>query len=145
MAITGFSLAERFSRWQVLANNLKETPTATAALSDELSQLDTLLAEARALQDRQAEFRSRFREITRQLVEIAQRGDNVRSRMGAILQGKLGVHQRRAGALRVPPAAGAAPAPEAAEAARERRRDAARGGRGGEAGRPHVVRPPGVD
>jgi hypothetical protein len=90
MAVTGFSLSERFSRWQVLANNLKESQRAAPAISEELTEIDALLAEARTLQDRQAQFRSQAQEITKRLRVIAAQGDRIRSRMGAILQGKLG-------------------------------------------------------
>jgi hypothetical protein len=90
MATIGQSLAERFSRWQVLANNLKDSARATPAVAEELAEMDSLLTEARGLQDRQAQIRGQSREITKQLVDIARRGDKVRRRLGAILQGKLG-------------------------------------------------------
>lgn len=89
MAI-GQSLAERINRWQTVANNLKETARATPAVAEELAEMETLLAEARGLQDRQAQVRGQSRELTKQLTVIAERGDKIRGRLGAILQGKLG-------------------------------------------------------
>ena len=89
MAITGFSMSERFTRWQLLANNLKEAGV-TNLVDDELVQLDSLLVEARGLLERQEQARAQARAIRKQLVDIAQRGDSVRSRMGAVLQGKIG-------------------------------------------------------
>ncbi len=90
MATIGRSLSERFGRWQVLAGNLRESPAAGAILDDELAEIESLLAEARDLQDQQARLRSRSQEITRRLNAIAGRGDAVRRRMGAVLRGKLG-------------------------------------------------------
>ena len=89
MAVTGFSLSERFSRWQVLVNNLKEVGS-NPHVADELAELEALLGEARPLQDKQEHFRAQAREVTKQLEAIAARGDNLRGRMGAVLQGKLG-------------------------------------------------------
>jgi len=90
MAITGRSFAERVNRWQVLVHNLKESRAAGSDLDDELAAIGDLLAEARALQDRQAQLRSESQGITKRLGEIVGRGDRIRSRMGAVLQGKLG-------------------------------------------------------
>lgn len=89
MAVTGHSLSERFSRWQVLASNLKEVG-ANPHVAEELAELDGLLAQARVLQNQQEHFRAQAREATAQLEAIAGQGDKVRGRMGAILQGKLG-------------------------------------------------------
>jgi hypothetical protein len=89
MAVTGHSFSERFSRWQVLASNLKEVG-ANPHVAEELAELDGLLARARVLQNQQEHFRAQAREATTQLEAIAGQGDKVRGRMGAILQGKLG-------------------------------------------------------
>jgi len=126
MAITGRSFAERVNRWQVLVHNLKESRAAGSDLDDELAAIGDLLAEARELQDRQAQLRSESQAITKRLGEIVGRGDRIRSRMGAVLQGKLGFASkelvrygfhplkpppRRRAAVQGSPAA-AAPAPE---------------------------------
>jgi hypothetical protein len=91
MAVTGNSFSERFSRWQVLVNNLKESQRPTTPnVAEQLAELDALLAEARAHQDRQAQFRAQSQDITKKLLEIARRGDRVRSRLGAFLQNEIG-------------------------------------------------------
>lgn len=90
MAINGRSFAERFSRWQVLAHNFKEAPVGGEALSEELAEIDTLLARARTLQDRQAQLRAESQRITKELGEVARQGDRIRSRVGSVLAGKLG-------------------------------------------------------
>lgn len=89
MAVTGNSLSERFSRWQVLASNLREVGVQPH-VAEELAELDGLLAQARVLQNQQEHFRAQAREATAQLEAIAGQGDKVRGRMGALLQGKLG-------------------------------------------------------
>ena len=91
MAVKGFSLPDRFSRWQVLVNNLKESEQPTTPnVAEKLAELTALLAEARGLQDRQAQFRAQSQDITKQLYDIAGRGDRVRARLGAFLQSELG-------------------------------------------------------
>jgi hypothetical protein len=90
MAIKGNSLPARFNRWQVLVSNIKENQRSSPAILEKLAELEALLAEARALQDRQAQFRGQSQEITKQLIVIAGRGDRVRSRLGALLNGEIG-------------------------------------------------------
>ncbi len=89
MAITGHSLSERFSRWQVLVNNLKES-AVLPHVTEEIAQLEALLAEARGLQDRYESFRTQAREVRAELLRVGRSGDAVRGRLGANLHGKLG-------------------------------------------------------
>jgi len=89
MAITGQSRSERFSRWQLLVNNLKES-AALPHVTEEIAQLEALLAEARALQNRYEHFRTQAREVQVELTRLGRTGDAVRGRLGANLRGKLG-------------------------------------------------------
>ena len=89
MAARGQSLAERFSRWQVLVSNLRDAE-GFAHIGEELATLDRLLGEARALENRKDDLRSQVRGINAQLRAIASNGDGVRSRVGNNLLGKLG-------------------------------------------------------
>jgi hypothetical protein len=89
MAARGQSLAERFSRWQVLVNNLRDAE-GFAHVGEELATLDRLLGEARALENRKDELRSQVRAINAQLLALARNGDGVRSRVGSNLHGKFG-------------------------------------------------------
>ncbi len=89
MAARGRSLSERFARWQVLVNNLKEA-NLIPHVAEEIAQLEAMLAEARAFQDRQDHFRAQSQELTTKLTDLARRGDDLRSRLGANLQGKVG-------------------------------------------------------
>jgi hypothetical protein len=82
-------LNDRFTRWQVLVNNLKESGLIPH-VSEELTELEALLAEARGHQDRQEHYRSQSRQVTAVLRKLATKGDDLRSRIGANLQGKVG-------------------------------------------------------
>jgi hypothetical protein len=89
MAIKGQSRSERFTRWQLLVNNLKES-AALPHVSEEIAQLEGMLTQARALQDRYAHFRTQAREVLAQLDRLGRAGDKVRALLGANLRGKLG-------------------------------------------------------
>lgn len=90
MAATGKSLPDRISRWEVLISNLKPTSTEMPHVAADLDELEQLLGEARTLFSRQEDQRAEARETSRQLRELASRGDSIRSRVGANLQGRHG-------------------------------------------------------
>jgi hypothetical protein len=89
MAARGQSFAERFSRWQVLVNNLKDTEGFTH-VSEELANLERLLGEVRTLENQKDDLRSQVRGINARLRSLARDGDGLRSRLGANIQGKFG-------------------------------------------------------
>ena len=89
MAARGQSLAERFARWQVLVNNLKDTE-GFAHITEELANLEQLLTEARTLENRKDDLRSQVRVINARLRVLSRDGDTLRSRVGSNLQGKFG-------------------------------------------------------
>ncbi len=90
MPVLGHSLSERISRWQVLISNLKEEPSGLAHVAEELAQLEVLLPQARALQDRYEHFRAQARQINAELAQLVSQGDGIRGRIGASLHGKFG-------------------------------------------------------
>ncbi len=90
MAFTGNSLSERMSRWQVLVSNLKEEQAALPHVTEDLVQLEALLPEVRALQDRYEASRAQAREANAELVRLAREGDRIRGRLGATLRGRFG-------------------------------------------------------
>ena len=90
MAFTGHSLSERMSRWQVLIGNLKEEQEALPHVTEDLTQLEALLPEVRALQDRYEAARAQAREANAELVRLAKEGDRIRGRLGATLRGRFG-------------------------------------------------------
>lgn len=89
MAINGNSRSEKLTRWQLLVNNLKES-AALPTLAAEIAELEDLLTEGRALQDRYEDLRTQAREVRAQLTQLGRRGDRVRGRLGAHLRGTFG-------------------------------------------------------
>ncbi len=89
MAIKGNSLSEKFSRWQVLVNNLKES-VALPNLDHAIAELEGMLSQARALQDRYEDLRTQAREVRAALAQLGRRGDKARGRLGAHLRGTFG-------------------------------------------------------
>jgi hypothetical protein len=89
MAAKGRSLAERFARWQVLVNNLKDSE-GFAHVTEELADLERLLGEVRTLENQKDDLRSQVRGINARLRSLAREGDGLRSRLGANIHGKFG-------------------------------------------------------
>ena len=89
MAAKGNSFAERFARWQVMADNLREVEGLDHVAADH-QLLQERLAEARVLEGRVEELRSQFRAVTARMRKLATEGDTVRGRIGANLQGRYG-------------------------------------------------------
>jgi hypothetical protein len=89
MAATGQSFAERFARWDLLLNHLKQTEGLPHLASDQ-QQLEELLTEARSLEVKQEGARGESRKMNARLRAISIEGDTLRSRIGAKLQGEYG-------------------------------------------------------
>jgi hypothetical protein len=89
MVATGQSFAERFARWDLLLNQLKQAQGLTH-LAEDQRRIEELLTEARALQVEQEGMRGSSRKVTAKLRVIAQEGDTLRARVGAKLQGEYG-------------------------------------------------------
>jgi hypothetical protein len=89
MAAKGNSFAERFARWQVMADNLREVEGFAHVTADH-QLLQERLAEARVLEGRVEDLRSQFRAVTARMRKLATEGDTIRGRIGANLQGRYG-------------------------------------------------------
>ena len=89
MAAKGNSFAERFARWQVMADNLREVE-GFAHITADHQLLQERLAEARVLEGRVEDLRSQFRAVTARMRKLAAEGDTIRGRIGANLQGRYG-------------------------------------------------------
>ncbi len=70
-------------------SNLRESG-ALPHRDAEIDRLETLLTEARAVQDRYEHLRSQAREAKAELARIAREGDRVRGILGAGLRAELG-------------------------------------------------------
>ena len=137
MARRARSLNDRFTRWQVLVNNLKQTGIIPYVAED-LSSLEELLAKVRSHQNRLQHYRAQSQELTNVIRSLASEGDEIRRRIGAHLHGEVGFRNeelirygfkpRRAAVRRKkddqatvekdgPPAAAAAPQDQSSEGA----------------------------
>ena len=90
MAATGKSLAERFSRFDTLVNNLGRSIDDWPQLTEEVEELKAMLASARALSARQDALRAEAQENTAALNDIANRADKLRNQIGAGIRSKVG-------------------------------------------------------
>jgi hypothetical protein len=80
------SYAARFTRWQVLVNNLPQSE----AWAEDRRRLTELLETARALQNEKEEARSDLRKGSARLRQLAQQGDLAYRRLGSKLRGIFG-------------------------------------------------------
>ena len=90
MAAKGQSSAEKFSRWGITASNLREHLEEMPHVAADLTEMDRLIAEARALESQQESIRGQAREVTAQLQDLAKNGEKLRSRLRAHLQARFG-------------------------------------------------------
>jgi hypothetical protein len=90
MAAKGMSFAEKWSRWGVTVSNVKEHAQEMPYISDDVAQLEQMLAQVRDLGSQQEGLRGQVRELNAKLRDLTKAGEKLRSRLGASLQGKLG-------------------------------------------------------
>jgi hypothetical protein len=82
--------ATSVDRWELLLARLKETVKDLPGLEPEQQQFEALVVEAKALQQQQEELRANLRKTYRLRQEVEQKGNEMRSRFTAVLQGKFG-------------------------------------------------------
>jgi hypothetical protein len=90
MAAKGKSYAEKWSRWEITISNLKEHAGDMPYLTDDVTQLEQMLTQARDLASKQEDLRGQAREINAKLRDLTKAGEKARSRLGANLNGKFG-------------------------------------------------------
>ena len=90
MAARGDSYAEKFSRWELVITNTKPGLAEMPHMVEDLTALEQLLGEVRALESQQEDLRAQARVITARIRELAQTGEKVRARMRANLHAKYG-------------------------------------------------------
>ena len=90
MAARGDSSAEKFSRWNVAAVNVREHLEEMPHVAPTLEEMELKLTQVRGLETQLEDLRGRTREITAQLKKLASEGEKVRSRLRSHLQAKFG-------------------------------------------------------
>ena len=90
MAAKGQSFAEKLSRWEVAASNLKEHLEEMPHVAPDLGAMDKLISEARTLESQLESLRGQAREVGAKLQEVSKDGEKLRSRLRSHLQAKFG-------------------------------------------------------
>jgi len=90
MAIQGKALDDRVGRWRILIGNVQDELEAAPHLTPDVRELEQIDQQVRDLRVELAALQARFHDATRTLRLLADRGDRVRSRIGASLRGRYG-------------------------------------------------------
>lgn len=108
----GLSFQKTVAYCELLSSTLKPQLEEMPHLKDESENLDALIAELKGLDSQQMALKGRLQEIIHQRQNAERRGQTLRSRIGAQLQGKLGftnenlvsfgINPRKAGRRRRP-------------------------------------------
>ena len=80
----------RFGGWKLLANAVRPLLAQAPELTDQHAQLEALIAEADGLANLQEEMRAKLRQSTHRRQEVEREGEELRLRMTAALQNRLG-------------------------------------------------------
>ncbi len=84
------TLARRSSRWELLSVNVTPLLPVMPFLQKLVSELDSVIAEAKALDVEQEEARGRLQDIIHRRQSLEARGESVRRRTAAHLRGVFG-------------------------------------------------------
>lgn len=87
-SVTG--LGKTVVNWQLLNDNIKPHLTEMPQVQPIAVELETLIAEVRAIDNEQEVARGRLRELTRRRREAEKKGEGLRRRMAAHLRGTFG-------------------------------------------------------
>lgn len=88
---------------ELLSSNLKPLLTEMPLLQEESNALDALIVKSKALGNEQEVLTGRLREITRLRQEAQRESHDMRSRVAALLRGKLGFKNETLLGFGVPP------------------------------------------
>jgi len=95
MAIQGKALDDRVGRWRILIGNVQEELESAPHLTADVQELEQIDDQVRALRVELASLQAQLHVATRTLRLLAERGDRVRSRLGASLRGLYGFTSER--------------------------------------------------
>jgi hypothetical protein len=90
MVPQGKALDDRVGRWRILLGNVQEVLDSVPYIMDDVHELELVDGQVRDVRAEILSLQSRLQEATRTLRLLADRGDRVRSRIGASLRGRYG-------------------------------------------------------
>ena len=88
---------------ELLTSNLRPLLTEMPLLQEESEALEALMARAKSLGNEQQVLTGRLREITRLRIEAQRESNDMRSRVAALLRGKLGFKNETLIGFGIPP------------------------------------------
>jgi hypothetical protein len=88
---------------ELLTSNLRPLLTEMPLVQEETEALEALIARAKSLGNEQQVLTGRLREITRLRIEAQRESNDMRSRVAALLRGKLGFQNETLLGFGVPP------------------------------------------
>jgi hypothetical protein len=88
--MAGFALAKFISDWELLNTALQPHLADMPYLTDKARELETLIAEAKAMDVKQQDLRGGLQETVRQRKDLEKRGRTLQGLLAASLRGNLG-------------------------------------------------------
>lgn len=101
--MAGYTLAKYIADWDLLLGALRPRLADLPYLNAQSQELESLLAEARSLDQEQQGLRGRFQDTVKRRREVERRGRDLRNRLAAQLRGALGFDNDTLLGFGVPP------------------------------------------
>ncbi|HEV2851676.1 MAG TPA: hypothetical protein VHC97_02620 [Thermoanaerobaculia bacterium] len=101
--MAGISFAKTVSDCELMKDALEPHLTEMPHLAEEHGELAAFLAEVKSLNARQKDLTGELRQITRRRKEAELRGQDLRSRVAALIRGKLGFKNETLLKFGIPP------------------------------------------
>lgn len=90
MAAKGSARSAKLSRWGTTIDNLRENLEQFPHISEDLTEMERMLVQGRGLESRLDALRGEAQELGAELRSLTNRGERLRSRLGAHLKAKYG-------------------------------------------------------
>ena len=103
MATKGSSVPDRIARWKVMTVGLRPQLGEFPSLVDLHAELESVTLQSEDLDARHEALKAETREVNRLRAELAKRGDELRSRLGATLQSAYGFRSEKLIEYGIPP------------------------------------------
>ncbi len=101
--MAGYTLAKYIADWDLLLGALRPRLADLPYLNPHSQELESLLAEARSLDQEQQDLRGRLQDTVKRRREVERRGRDLRTRLAAQLRGALGFDNDTLLGFGVPP------------------------------------------